>query len=84
LVPPTSSIETSVNAIGASTSATLSSIDTSDYATLEDRLESFMDKLSVWQMMATINLTTADATSSQLTTQRDWMQDFCENVVSPL
>ncbi|KAF8517157.1 hypothetical protein BU17DRAFT_50121 [Hysterangium stoloniferum] len=49
-----------------------------------ERLETFMDKLSVWQMMAAINIDTIQSTSSLPMTKHDWMQAFCEDVVSPL
>jgi hypothetical protein len=44
-----------------------------------DRLESFMDKLSMWQLMHRLD----SGEESTRTGQRDWMQVFCEDVVEP-
>ncbi|CAK5267515.1 unnamed protein product [Mycena citricolor] len=44
--------------------------------TLEDKLESFMDKLSMWQLVNTL-----DTGLLHKTEDRDWMQVFCEDVV---
>ncbi|KAJ3540191.1 hypothetical protein NM688_g6259 [Phlebia brevispora] len=64
---------------------------------LDDRLEAFMDRLSMWQLMGTIE-ETAGGDESLLHTrsagpekgkksaadERDWMQKFCEDVVKPV
>ncbi|KAH7886504.1 hypothetical protein F5I97DRAFT_1807672 [Phlebopus sp. FC_14] len=44
-----------------------------------ERLESFMDKLSTWQLLSQMD----DAKEPSNTTrdQRDWMQSFCEDIV---
>ena len=48
----------------------------------EDRLEAFMDKLSMWQLMAKLESTsTSDSISNK--DERDWMQIFLEEVVEP-
>lgn len=54
----------------------------------EDRLESFMDKLSTWQLLGTLDAPSAtesarDPLKSSLTNERDWMQAFCEDLVEP-
>jgi hypothetical protein len=50
-----------------------------------ERLESFMDKLSMWQL---VSLTDASRTQAVQKTghknERDWMQKFCEEIVEPL
>ncbi|KAJ7147622.1 hypothetical protein C8R43DRAFT_856154, partial [Mycena crocata] len=43
---------------------------------LEDRLEAYMDKLSMWQLV-----TTLDEGLLRRKDDRDWMQVFCEDVV---
>ncbi|KAH0831199.1 hypothetical protein J3R83DRAFT_13778 [Lanmaoa asiatica] len=43
----------------------------------QERLESFMDKLSTWQLV--INMKDSDRRTDN--DERDWMQTFCENVV---
>lgn len=45
---------------------------------LEDRLEAFMDKLSMWQLINTL-----DEGLLHRKGDRDWMQIFCEDVVEP-
>ncbi|KAF7354841.1 hypothetical protein MSAN_01398500 [Mycena sanguinolenta] len=45
---------------------------------LEDRLEAFMDKLSMWQLVNTL-----DQGMLHRKEDRDWMQVFCEDVVEP-
>ena len=55
--------------------------------TEEDRLESYMDKLAVWQLTASIDgLVSTTATQSSKTgkTDRHWTQAFAEDVVDPL
>ncbi|KAJ6621451.1 hypothetical protein B0H10DRAFT_987545 [Mycena sp. CBHHK59/15] len=47
--------------------------------TLEDRLESFMDKLSMWQLVGTLE----EGLLHRNKGDRDWMQSFCEDVVEP-
>jgi hypothetical protein len=44
---------------------------------VEDRLESFMDKLSMWQLIGGLEERKEEAAP------RDWMQTFCETVVEP-
>ena len=48
----------------------------------EERLESFMDKIAVWQLTSSLE----DIGSSQGKTkaERHWTQGFCEDVVEPL
>jgi hypothetical protein len=47
-----------------------------------ERLESFMDKLSMWQLVSLM-----DTSRTEITTRpkngSDWMQKFCEDVVEP-
>ncbi|KAJ7173477.1 hypothetical protein C8R46DRAFT_1082932 [Mycena filopes] len=43
---------------------------------LEDRLEAFMDKLSMWQLVSTL-----DTGLLHRKDERDWMQVFCEEIV---
>lgn len=45
-----------------------------------ERLESFMDKLSTWQLISQMSTTPIQAESPK---QRDWMQVFCEDIVQP-
>ncbi|KAK7031697.1 hypothetical protein R3P38DRAFT_2925198 [Favolaschia claudopus] len=45
---------------------------------LEDKLEAFMDKLSMWQLVSTL-----DEGLLHRNTERDWMQVFCEDIVEP-
>ena len=64
--------------------------------TTEERLESFMDKLSMWQLTSTIdawqmNVSTNASTGNGIglsavnkKDERDWTQIFCEDVVEPL
>ena len=56
--------------------------------TEEDRLESYMDKLAVWQLTASMEdlVTNPGASSSKGNTkeERHWSQIFCEDVVEPL
>ncbi len=62
---------------------------------LEERLEALMDKLSIWQLMGSIdNAVGGDETQRKPSSawkgkqkagdERDWMQTFCEDVVAPL
>ncbi|KAF8578202.1 hypothetical protein K439DRAFT_1362758 [Ramaria rubella] len=81
--PLTLSIEAEVAAKGTKPSAT----HVDDSLGMEDRLEFFMDKLSLWQLVASLNTTgSSHQAPSQPTEkdQRDWMQTFCEDVVEPL
>lgn len=54
----------------------------------EERLEMFMDKLSMWQLVASLELPNTDQTKGKPDMKdgqaRDWMQIFCEDVVEPL
>ncbi|KAJ8087009.1 hypothetical protein PM082_005834 [Marasmius tenuissimus] len=48
----------------------------------EDRLESFMDKLSTWQLM--VDLSTSPSKNKRRNEDDlDWMQSFCQNVIEP-
>ncbi|KAJ7771961.1 hypothetical protein DFH07DRAFT_913719 [Mycena maculata] len=47
-------------------------------ASFEDRLEAFMDKLSTWQLLSTL-----DEGLLRQKGDRDWIQVFCEDVVEP-
>ena len=54
--------------------------------TAEDRLESFMDKLSTWQLLDTLSTIVPDrstlrTSSGPVKDDRDWMQVFCEDLV---
>ncbi|KAF7317687.1 hypothetical protein MKEN_00856400 [Mycena kentingensis (nom. inval.)] len=49
-------------------------------ASLEDRLEAFMDKLSMWQLMSTLDTGLKQRHDDA---DRDWMQVFCAEVVEP-
>jgi len=50
----------------------------------EDRLEAFMDKLAVWQLMAGLEQTSTKSHSiSDTKDERDWMQVFFEETVEP-
>ena len=64
---------------------------------LSDRLEAYMDRLSMWQLMGSIDDTAGGENSmhqlhlgttgtgrSKAQDERDWMQIFCEDVVQPL
>jgi hypothetical protein len=49
---------------------------------LEDKLESLMDKLAMWQLLSSIDdhgINTSNSGKSK--DDRDWMQIFCEDVV---
>ena len=46
---------------------------------VEDRLESFMDKLSMWQLVRGLGSEDQNAASDA----GDWMQKFCEEIVEP-
>ncbi|KAG1843813.1 hypothetical protein DFJ58DRAFT_803976 [Suillus subalutaceus] len=48
-----------------------------------ERLESFMDKLSTWQLVSLMN-TSRTEIMTRHKNERDWMQKFCEDVVEPL
>ncbi|KAG2118131.1 uncharacterized protein F5147DRAFT_768267 [Suillus discolor] len=48
-----------------------------------ERLESFMDKLSMWQLVSLMN-TSCTEIATRNKNERDWMQKFCEDVVEPL
>lgn len=66
--------------------------------TLEERLESYMDKLAMWQLMRSVDSTlgrgrghaqSAKSAANGLDAatakdERDWMQAFYEDVVEPL
>lgn len=64
---------------------------------LEERLESYMDKLAMWQLMQSVDSTVNRGGASnpgggkgkgkekeREKDDRDWMQVFCEDVVEPL
>ncbi|KAG1821058.1 uncharacterized protein BJ212DRAFT_1426765 [Suillus subaureus] len=48
-----------------------------------ERLESFMDKLSTWQLVSLMTTSHTEITTRNKN-ERDWMQKFCEDVVEPL
>jgi hypothetical protein len=56
---------------------------------LEDRLESLMDRLAMWQLLGSIEDTQGGPGSSTVNPlygpkdERDWMQRFCEDIVEP-
>ncbi|KAG2121911.1 hypothetical protein DEU56DRAFT_833174 [Suillus clintonianus] len=50
-----------------------------------ERLESFMDKLSMWQLVSLMDTSRTEAAhGTRHKNERDWMQAFCEDVVEPL
>jgi hypothetical protein len=51
--------------------------------TVEDELEAFMDKLSMWQLIGNLDVVGMPGTSPNLTSKekRDWIQIFSEDVV---
>ncbi|KAG1723723.1 uncharacterized protein EDB91DRAFT_1351125 [Suillus paluster] len=50
-----------------------------------ERLESFMDKLSMWQLVSLMDTSrTETAHGTHNKNERDWMQKFCEDIVEPL
>ncbi|KAM5545732.1 hypothetical protein V8D89_000770 [Ganoderma adspersum] len=60
---------------------------------LEERLESYMDKLAMWQLMQAVDSSLGRGETSisaigkgkqKQKDDRDWMQVFCEDVVEPL
>lgn len=54
---------------------------TTSIPTPEDRLEAFMDKLSMWQLMGGLD---TDEVVMKNKDELDWIQSFCQNVVEPL
>ncbi|KAK1232095.1 hypothetical protein PQX77_004753 [Marasmius sp. AFHP31] len=48
----------------------------------EDRLESFMDKLSTWQLMVDLS-SSPSKNKKRNEDDLDWMQSFCQNVIEP-
>ncbi|KAL0580530.1 hypothetical protein V5O48_001517 [Marasmius crinis-equi] len=49
----------------------------------EDRLESFMDKLSTWQLMRDLSSSPTKTKDKMYVDDLDWMQQFCQDVVEP-
>ena len=51
--------------------------------TIEDELEAFMDKLSVWQLIGNLDVPGSKISSPNLASKgnRDWIQIFAEDVV---
>lgn len=49
-----------------------------------ERLESYMDKLSMWQLTASLDELSAGVAKGTQKTDRDWAQAFCEDIVEPL
>jgi hypothetical protein len=49
--------------------------------TAEERLESFMDKLSMWQLLNSIDDSKVRDHTVGSKNDRDWMQTFCEDIV---
>ena len=45
----------------------------------QERLEAFMDKLSMWQLLSELESQEKDASKES----KDWMQTFCEDVLEP-
>ncbi|RXW11993.1 hypothetical protein EST38_g13862 [Candolleomyces aberdarensis] len=57
---------------------------TSSERLTEDYLEAFMDKLSMWQLLNSVQSTSMNSSSTaKKENERDWMQIFCEEVVEP-
>ncbi|KAE9409198.1 hypothetical protein BT96DRAFT_1012792 [Gymnopus androsaceus JB14] len=54
---------------------------TAPIATPEDRLEAFMDKLSMWQLMGDLG---TNEVATKAKDELDWIQSFCQNIVEPL
>jgi hypothetical protein len=83
--PPTISIEATMSSTPASVSKS-SAVDIDENLGLEDRLEFFMDKLCLWQLLGSITPSESShvASHSAAKDQRDWMQVFCEDVIEPL
>jgi hypothetical protein len=52
-------------------------------STAEGRLESFMDKLSTWQLLGSLDkdVPNLHTSSGHAKEDRDWMQVFCEDLV---
>jgi hypothetical protein len=47
-------------------------------------LEAFMDKLSMWQLLDSVQSASMNSSSiAKKEDECDWMQIFCENVVEP-
>jgi DNA replication regulator SLD3 len=59
----------------------------STYIPLEDRLESMMDKLAVWQLLSSIDKEQDRKNQTKgkgrVDDDRDWMQRFCQDIVQP-
>jgi hypothetical protein len=51
--------------------------------TLEDRLESHLDKLAMWQLMGSVGDSVSGPDKSRVDPkdERDWFQRFCEDIV---
>ncbi|KAF8153284.1 hypothetical protein B0H34DRAFT_99246 [Crassisporium funariophilum] len=49
--------------------------------TTEDRLEAFMDKLSMWQLVGALDPVYRPVASAERKEERDWIQIFTEDVV---
>ena len=70
--------------------------DAGDPIPIDERLEAFLDRLSMWQLMVSIDDAAGGVTSlrgpnttlgkgkGKATDERDWMQKFCEDIVEPL
>ena len=82
--PPTASIEAAMASDPASLTQLIGDMDQA--LTMEDRVELFMDKLCIWQLLGRIAMPDSSHTVLHSTAkdQRDWMQVFCEDVVEPL
>ncbi|KAJ3830319.1 hypothetical protein F5878DRAFT_523485 [Lentinula raphanica] len=52
--------------------------------TPEDRLEAFMDKLSMWQLMGDLDMDERVRATSKANNELDWIQLFCQDIVEPL
>ncbi|KAJ4485661.1 hypothetical protein J3R30DRAFT_3441047 [Lentinula aciculospora] len=49
-----------------------------------DRLEAFMDKLSMWQLMGDLDSNESIRAIAKTINELDWIQLFCQNIVEPL
>lgn len=50
---------------------------------LEDCLEGFMDKISMWQLIDSLERDVKPVNTGSNDAQRDWMQSFFEEIVNP-
>ncbi|KAJ3750912.1 hypothetical protein DFH05DRAFT_1567457 [Lentinula detonsa] len=57
---------------------------TARITTPEERLEAFMDKLSMWQLMGDLDANGKTRATDKANNELDWIQLFCSNIVVPL